>query len=116
MTIRVGESGKPIRYNTGVKMTVFTELKLVFTAPAGGTTFTVTDASSPGVSLGAKVVDEDEGVLNADEYLEYTFDNTDFDVAGTWKIQGTYTNTGADPDDIFLGPNKDLVILAADAA
>ncbi len=113
MSIRVGESGKPIRYHTQVKMTVFTQLKLVFTAPAGGTTFTVTQGSSPAVSLGAKVVDEDLGVLNADEYLEYTFDNTDFDINGTWKVQGTYTNAGADPDDIFIGPNTEFEVLPA---
>ncbi len=115
MTIRVGESGKPVRYHAEIKMTDFTELKLVFTAPAGGTTFTVTSASSPPVSLGAKVVDDDLGPLNADEYMEYTFDNTEFDVAGTWKVQGTYTDTVADPDDVFIGPNTEFTVLAATA-
>ena len=115
MSIRVGESGKPIRYHTQIKMTSFTQLKLVFTAPAGGTTFTVTNASSPAVSLGPKVTDEEIGALNLDEYMEYTFQTSDFDAAGTWKVQGTYTNTNADPDDVFIGPNVEFTVLAATA-
>lgn len=111
MTIRVGESGKAFRYATYVDMEDYTELKLVFTAPSGGTDFTRTNASSPPVYLGPKVVDEDLGVINADEYMEYTFQASDFDIAGTWSVQGTYTNTGADPDDIFIGPDVEFDVL-----
>jgi hypothetical protein len=111
MTIRVGESGKAFRYVTYVDMEDFTELKLEFTAPAGGTSFTRTNASSPPVYLGPKVVDEDLGVVNADNYMEYTFQASDFAVAGTWSVRGTYTNTAADPDDIFIGPEVEFEVL-----
>ena len=111
MTIRVGESGKPLRYACYLDLSSYTELKLVFTAPSGGTDFTRTNASSPPVELGAKVVDQDLGVLNANEYMEYTFQASDFDIAGTWSVQGTYTNTGADPDDVFIGPDVEFEVL-----
>lgn len=111
MTIRAGESGKPFRYWTGVNMQSYTELKLVFTAPTGGTSFTRTNASSPSVGLGPKVTDPDIGVINANEYMEYTFQAADFAVAGTWSVRGTYTNTAADPDDIFIGPDKEFEVL-----
>ena len=111
MTIRAGESGKPFRYATSYDMSVYTELKLVFTAPTGGTDFTVTSASSPAVVLGGAITDPDLGALSANEYMEYTFDDK-FDIAGTWSVQGTYTNTGADPDDIFIGPDVTFTVLS----
>jgi hypothetical protein len=111
VTIRVGESGKPLRYATYVDMEDFTELKLEFTAPTGGTSFTRTNASSPPVGLGPKVVDDDLGVINANEYMEYTFQASDFAVAGTWSVRGTYTDTVADPDDIFIGPDVEFEVL-----
>lgn len=111
MTIRAGESGKPFRYVTYVDMEDFTELKLVFTAPEGGTSFTRTNVSSPPVSLGPKVVDQDLGTINARNYMEYTFQASDFAVPGTWSVRGTYTNTVAAPDDIFIGPDVEFEVL-----
>jgi hypothetical protein len=111
MTIRLGESGKPFRYATYVDMADYTELKLVFTAPTGGTNFTRLQSSSPPVYLGPRVVDDDVGKINENEYMEYTFQASDFDVAGTWSVQGTYTNTVSNPDDIFIGPDVEFEVL-----
>lgn len=111
MTIRVGESGKPIRLWTKFDMSSYTSLTMVFTDPDGNT-FTRTDGSSPPVSLGSKIVDEDLGVINANEYMEYQCLASDFDQEGTWSVQGTYKNTGPNPDDIFISPDVEFEVLA----
>jgi hypothetical protein len=111
MTVRVGESGKPFRYKTGVDMSAYVQLKLVFTAPTGGTSFTRLHSSNPPVYLGPRVNDDDLGRINANEYMEYTFQSSDFDIAGVWAVRGTYTNTAVEPDDIFIGPNVEFEVL-----
>lgn len=111
MTIRVGESGKPIRYHTAINMSAYTLLTLTFTKP-DGTSFVRTSGGTPAVSLGTVAVnDHDLGRLNANEYMEYTCQATDFDQAGSWNVQGKYTNTAVEPDDIFIGPDTEFEVL-----
>ena len=110
MTIRVGESGKPIRYWTKINMQDYTLLTLTFTKP-DGSQFVRTSGGTPAVSLGqTTVVDEDLGRINRYEYMEYTCQVSDFDVAGTWSVQGKYTNTAVEPDDIFIGPDTEFEV------
>lgn len=111
MTIRVGESGKPIRYWTKVNMAAYSLLTMTFTKP-DGTQLVRTSTGTPPVSLGAVTVnDQDLGRLNANEYMEYTCQASDFDTAGTWSVQGKYTNTAVEPDDIFIGPDVEFEVL-----
>lgn len=111
MTIRVGESGKPIRYWCKIDMRSYTLLTLTFTKP-DGSTFQRTSGGTPPVSLGQITVnDHDLGRINRYEYMEYTCQATDFDQPGTWTLQGKYTDTSVEPDDIFIGPATEFEVL-----
>lgn len=110
--IRVGESGKPIRIDAGFDLSGYTELSLTFTDPSGNAN-EVTHASSPAVSAPAtKVEDVDLGTLNASQYFEYTFPASQFDEAGSWTVRAKYTDTGADPDDIFISDQITITVEA----
>lgn len=101
MTLKVGETGKIIRVNAAYDMSSNTEITLTFTKP-GGTEVTKTLGAGE-LSLGAGVTDADLGALTANEYVEYDIESGFLDTAGTWSVYITYTNTGATPDDNFIG-------------
>lgn len=71
-----------------------TVLSVKFTAPAAGTNFTKTNSTTPAVSAPAVGLTNDAelGTVAASTYFEYTTDGTEFDVEGTWKACGTYTD------------------------
>lgn len=95
MTMKLGESGKVFRVNTGFDISAYTSLELVFTKP-DGSSVSVTDprVTAPSVAGGG---------FNADEYMEFTTNSTDFDTAGIWRVYAKFTNTTPDPDQIYLG-------------
>lgn len=111
MSIRRGESNKIIRVSSnGYDMSSYTELKLNFTAPGGGTDFEA--ATADGVVLGtSNVVDADLGSLQANEYLEYPITATDFDVDGDWIVCLEYQDNTTSPTTIFLGEDKEFEVL-----
>jgi len=94
MSIKVGEKGQPFRLSTGFDMSGSTALSLAFTAPSGGTDFTATNLTTPAVTAPAVALTNDPelGTVAASTYFEYTTDGTEFDVAGTWTVCGTYTD------------------------
>jgi hypothetical protein len=100
MTIKVGEKGQPFRISTGFDMSGSTALSIAFTAPADGTSFTVTnpDVTAPAVAL---TNDPELGSVAASTYFEYTTTGTEFDVAGTWSACATYTDA-----TLILNANK----------
>lgn len=95
-----GETGKTFRANANFDMSSNTDLALVFTNPNGTST---TKTSADGVTLGTtSITDDDLGALTANKWVYWETD-TLFSIAGKWKVQIKYTNTGATPDDIFYG-------------
>lgn len=101
MTIFKDESGRVFRVNTGVDMSGYSSLSLLFTDPDGVTT---TKTIADGVSLGtSSIVDPDIGSLTANQYIRYTVEVGLFSKAGRWCVQALYTNTGAEPDDNLYG-------------
>jgi len=96
-SIKVTEKGQPFRIAADFDMSGSTGLQIEFTAPAGGTDFTVTQATTPAVTAPAVALTNDAGFnpvrsVSASEYFEYTTDGTEFDVAGTWTACGQYTD------------------------
>ena len=94
-SIKVTEKGQPFRIATDYDMSGYTGLEIVFTAPPGGTDFTVTDLTTPAVTVPAVALTNDPGFspprsVAASEYFEYITDGTEFDKAGTWYACGEY--------------------------
>jgi len=109
LTIKLGESGKDIRFSAGFDMSSNTELTLTFRAPPSGTDFT--RIKSDGVTLGTgAITDPVLGELAANTYVDYTCSATDFDVAGTWSVCLTYTNDVTTPDEIFISSEVEFEI------
>ena len=103
MTIKVTEKGQPFRIATGFDMSGSTALSIAFTAPDGGTDFTVTNLTTPAVSAPAVALvnDPELGNQSASTYFEYTTDGTEFDVSGEWSACGVYTDAS-----LILNANK----------
>jgi len=106
MSIKVGEKGQPFRIATGFDMSGSTALSIVFTAPTNGTSFTVTQATSPAVTAPAVALTNDPGFtpaqsVAASTYFEYTTSGTEFDIAGTWTACAVYTDAS-----LILNANK----------
>ena len=96
-SIKVTEKGQPFRIAADFDMSGSTGLEIEFTAPPGGTSFTVTQATTPAVTAPAVALTNDPGFnpvrsVAASEYFEYTTDGTEFDVAGEWTACGKYTD------------------------
>ena len=92
MAIKAKEVGKIFRYATGFDLSGSTGLTLVFTH-SDGTTFTLTEATTPAVTAPASpVVDDDLGSLNASEYMQFTTIATTFVLSGTWTVCGVYSD------------------------
>ena len=97
MTIKVGEKGQPLKIATGFDMSGSTGLSIVFTAPTNGTSFTVTNLTTPAVTAPAVDLTNDPSFnpaqnVAASTYFQYTTDGTEFDVAGNWTACATYTD------------------------
>ena len=95
-SIKVTEKGQPFRIATDFNMSTSTGLEIVFTAPPGGTSFTVNQGTTPAVTAPAIALINDKGFdpvrsVASSEYLEYITDGTEFDVAGTWTACGEYS-------------------------
>ena len=92
MTIKVTEKGQPFRISTGYDMSGSTALSISFTAPTNGTSFVVTQATTPAVTAPAVALTNDPelGNVPASTYFEYTTSGTEFDIAGTWTACATY--------------------------
>ncbi len=100
MTIKQGEKGQPVRISTGFDMSGSTALSIAFTAPSGGTDFTVTnpDVAAPSVAL---VNDPELGNVPQDTYFEYITTGIEFDIDGDWDACGVYTDAS-----LILNANK----------
>jgi len=116
MTVRIGESNKIIRVSSGgVSMATNTNLGLAFVAPTtAGTNFSRDESSSPNaVALGTTLItDPTLGPLAANTYVNYLTGATDFNEAGTWQVQLTWTDTGTTPDTIIIGTCAKIALLA----
>lgn len=90
-----------------------TALSIAFTAPSGGTDFTVTNLTSPAVTAPAVALTNDPelGTVSASTYFEYTTSGTEFDVAGTWTACGTYTDAS-----LILNANKVTFTIGAECS
>lgn len=103
MGIKVAEGNKAFRYATAYDMSSSTGLSLKFTSPTGVES-TLTQATTPAVTAPATpITDPDLGALSASEYMEFDTLVTTFTESGTWKVCGTYTNTGTTPDSVYIG-------------
>jgi len=114
MALKATESGKPFRYDTGTDLSANTALALKFTNPAG-TEITV---SNPRVTAPASnvtvTVDGASVVFSGNEYMEFFTNTTDFVTAGTWKVCGIYTNSGAAPNpEIWHGDEVSFTVSVA---
>ena len=110
-SIKVGEKGQPVKIATDFDMSGSTGLEIVFTAPANGTSFTATQATTPDVTAPAVALTNDAAFnpvrsVAASQYLLYTTDGTEFDVAGDWIACGRYIDASleleADPVTITI--------------
>ena len=105
--MKIGETGVTFRVNANFDMSSNTELTIVFVKPDNTK---VTKVKSDGVTLGASdVVDDDLGTLTANEYMEYETEDI-FDIAGTWRVYGIYTDTAEEPDDYFIGDTSSFEV------
>ena len=97
MTIKVGEKGQPFYIAAGFDMSGNTALSIEFTAPTGGTDFTVTDLTTPAVTAPAVLLSNDPAFtppqsVAASTYFQYVTDGTEFDIDGTWSACAFYTD------------------------
>lgn len=95
-SIKLTEKGQPFRIATDFDMSTSTGLEIEFIAPEGGTDFTVNQGTTPAVTAPAVALTNDPGFnparsVAASEYLEYTTDGTEFDVAGEWTACGEFS-------------------------
>ncbi len=116
MTISANEIGKQFVYDVVTDLSVepFTIFTLNFHAPDGedGTdnsaldfTRTNPDVTAPGVSVDTP----EEGTLEANTYLSYLTDGTDFVIKGDWLVCSVISNAGG--TKVFSGPERTLTIL-----
>lgn len=95
--LKVGEVGQPVKIATDFDMSSSTALQIIFTAPSGGTSFTATQATTPAVTAPAVALTNDAAFdpvrsVAASEYMLYTTDGTEFDIAGDWIACAKYTD------------------------
>jgi hypothetical protein len=96
-SIKVLEKGQPCKIAADFDMSGSTGLQIAWTAPAGGTDFTVTQATTPAVTAPAVALTNDPGFtpprsVAASEYFQYITDGTEFDIDGDWTACGKYTD------------------------
>lgn len=110
MTIRAGESGKLFGYNTNFDLSSNTSLELKITSPVG--VETVIDPSRITAPVTSGVFNEGgvDTTYNANEYMQFTTTATDFTISGVWRIEGRYTNTATEPDQIYHGASVSFTV------
>lgn len=111
MALKATESGKPFRYDTGTNLSNNTALTLKFTNPDSIEII----VSNPRVTAPASAVTvEVDGAsitFNANEYMEFFTNTTDFVKKGNWSVCGIYTNTSASPNpEIWHGDEVSFTI------
>ena len=109
MAIKVGESNKTFRYATSFDMSSSTSLSLKFTDKNGAVT-TIDSSGGRVTAPAVGVTDADLGALSASEYMEFETLATDFTVAGSWTVCGTYNNTSTTPDSIYIGDTATFTV------
>jgi len=109
MPIKITESNKIFRYATSFDMSSNTSLSLKFTDP-DDVESTIDSSGGRVTAPGVGVTDADLGALTADEYMEFDTLATDFTVAGSWTVCGTFTNTATTPDSIFIGDTATFTV------
>ena len=103
MSLKVGESGKLIGYNTNFDLSSNTSLSLTLVEPSGvESAINTSRISAPAVN-GTFEEGGADTTYTANEYMQFTTIASDFTTSGTWKLYGTYTNTATDPDQIYHG-------------
>lgn len=107
MSIKVGEIGKKLYVGAQFDLSGNTSLEYEVTNPSGATK-TLMGVTAPAVDSPNI---PDVGVFPANTYGDYTVQDGDFDVAGTWKIRIVYKD--ATPK-LFYGDCADLVIEECD--
>lgn len=109
MSIDINASGTVFRVDTGFDLSANTALDLIFTKPDGTTQVII---SNPRVTAPAvEVSDPDLGTLNANEYMEFLTEVTDFDVIGVWTVCSKFTNTTPNPDKIHYGKPSNFKVV-----
>lgn len=98
--MRVGESGKRLRFATSFDMSSNTALSMEFTKGDGSTATVTPTLETSAVTMS---IDGVSTSVLANESVYYDMTTTDLATGteGTWTVDLTYTNTGATPDDIF---------------
>lgn len=110
MGIRSGESGKLFGYNLNFDLSSNTLLELKITNPSGVETAILSNRiTAPSTS---RVFDEagTDVTYNADEYMQFTIEATDFTEHGPWQIEGRYTNTATNPDQVYHGGSVSFTV------
>ena len=110
MGVRAGESNKLFGYNTNYDLSSNTLLELKVTNPLGVEIAILSTRITAPAVLG--VFDEGgvDATYNANEYMQFTVLASDFDLSGTWHVEGRYTNTTTTPDQIYHGDKKPFVV------
>ena len=93
-------------------MSLNTELSIKFNKP-DSTSVTKTKTGGEVVLGTSNITDPDLGSLTANEYVEYDIEAGFLDQDGTWTGCLTYTNTGPDPDNIYIGNSFTFTVLSA---
>lgn len=101
MGLKVGESGKLFGYNTNFDLSSNTLLELKITDPGGVETIILSNRITAPATNGTFSENNVDTTYNANEYMQFTTLATDFTIAGKWQIEGRYTNTATNPDQIY---------------
>ena len=112
MAIYTGEMGRRIYVITSFDMSSNTSLEIVFKAPSG--TISTKTATIGGALSNITLLDGTSVTsVAANESMYWDVDDSAFFAeAGTWQMQGKYTNTGANPDDVFYGAAISFTVTA----
>jgi hypothetical protein len=111
MALKATESGKPFRYDTGTDLSSNTALALKFTNPDGDEITVANPRVTAPASNVTVTVDGASTTFNANEYMEFFTNATDFVTAGTWTVCGIYTNTSASPNpEIWHGDEVSFTV------
>ena len=110
MGLKVGESGKLFGYNTNFDLSSNTVLGLFLTNQLGvQKTILASRITAPAVNATFNESGTDV-VYNANEYMQFTIESTDFDSSGNWQVCGVYTNTVTTPDQVYHGDSKSFTV------
>lgn len=107
MSFRVGESGKPFFYGTGIDISNNTSLDITMEKP-DGTTVDIDSSRITAPAIDSESI-EGVGILPANTYMEFTILTTDFDQSGTiagkdpWLACGVYHDTVPTIEDVWKG-------------